>query len=145
VLPDGVRRFEWDLVDTDSTTYVAMGPVGPGARMTCYSAFTDGAFVETTYPTGTAVRRSDLVASVVRTSPEDAVAQHRDLVAEWASAHGRALENRSMADLLERDATYRTRFGGVTMRRLVYGWVAVTAIAVLLTASILLGLLVTDG
>ncbi len=145
VLPDGIRRFEWDLVDADSTTYVAMGPVGPGARMACYSAFADGAFVETAYPVGTAVRRSDLLAIVVRTSPEDAVAAHRQLISEFASTHGRALENRSMADLLRRDATYRERHGGATMRRRVYGWVAWTAIVVVATASVLLRFLVTDG
>ncbi len=144
VLPDGVRRFEWDLVDRDSTTYVAMGPVGPGARMTCYSAFADGAFVETTYPVGTALRRPDLLASVVRTSPEDAVTTHRQLLAECSATHGRPLQNRTMADLLERDATYRARYGGATMRRRVYGWVAATAIGVLLTASVL-GRLITDG
>ena len=112
--------------------------------MTCYSAFADGAFVETTYPAGTALRRPDLVASVVRTSPEDAVTTHRQLLAECSATHGRPLQNRTMADLLERDATYRARYGGATMRRRVYCWVATTAIAMLLTASVL-GRLITDG
>ena len=145
VLPGGLRRFEWDLVDTSSTTYVAVGPVDRGARMTCYSAFADGAFVETAYPVGTALRRPDLVASVVQTSPQDAVTAHRQLLTECSATHGRALENRTMADLLERDATYRVRHGGATMRRRVYGRVASTAIAVLFAASVLVSFLVTDG
>ena len=50
-----------------------------------------------------------------------------------------------MADLLQRDATYRERHGGATLRRRVYGWVTATAIVVLATASVLLSFLGTDG
>ncbi len=85
------------------------------------------------------------VSSVVRTGPDDAVAVHRQRVAESASVHGPPLKNRSMADLLERDATYRERHGGATMRRPVYGWVACTAIVVLATAWVVLRIVVTDG
>jgi len=145
VLPDGGRRFEWDFVDAASTTYVAIVPIGAGARMVCYSAFADGTFVETAYPAGTAVRRPDLVAEVVRTSPEDAVAAHRQLLSRASSDHGSALTNRTMADLLERDATYRERHGGATLRRRVYTWVGFTALVVLAVAAVLVRLLVADG
>lgn len=144
MLPDGTRRFEWDLVDASSTTYVAIVPFRAGGRMVCYSAFADGAFVETAYPIGTPVHRPDLVADVVTSSPEDAVAAHRRLMSEASSAHGPALSNRSMKDLLLRDATYRERHGGATMRRRVYVTVMVSSLAILAAASALVRLVVTD-
>jgi len=144
VLPDGKRRFEWDLVDTSAATYVAIVPFRVGGRMVCYSAFADGTFVETAYPTGTPVHRPDLVADVVRSSPEDAVAAHRRLLSEATSAHGPALSNRSMEDLLQRDATYRERHGGATMRRRMYVTVMVTGLVLLATASALVRLVVVD-
>jgi len=145
VLPDGTRRFEWDLVDASSTTYVAIVPFRSGGRFVCYSAFADGAFVETSYPIGTPVQRPDLVARVVATSPEDAVLAHRRLLSNASSAHGPALGNRSMEDLLARDATYRERHGGATIRRRMYLTVGFSALAVLATAIGLLRLLVLDG
>jgi hypothetical protein len=141
VLPDGVRRFEWDLVDMTSTTYVAVVPFRASGRMVCYSAFADGAFVETAYPIGTQVRRPDLVADVVTSSPEDAVVAHRRLLSEASSAHGPALSNRSMQDLLLRDATYRERHGGATMRRRMYVTVMMSGLVVLATASVLVRLM----
>jgi hypothetical protein len=144
VLPDGTRRFEWDLVDSSSTTYVAIVPFRAGGRMVCYSAFADGAFVETAYPMGTPVRRPDLVAEVVKSSPEDAVATHRRLLSEASSTHGPALSNRSMEDLLERDATYRDRHGGATLRRRMYLTIAITCVAILATTAALVRLVVTD-
>ena len=145
VLPGGQRRFEWDLIDEPSTTYVAIVPLGGIGRMVCYSAFGDGAFVETAYPMGTPVRRPDLVANVVASSPEDAVTAHRRLLAESTSAHGPALTNQTMKDLLARDATYRQRHGGATMRRRVYSLVAFSAIGLLAAASVLVRFAALDG
>ena len=145
VLPGGKRRFEWDLIDESSTTYVAIVPLGGIGRMVCYSAFGDGAFVETAYPMGTQMRRPDLVANVVASSPEDAVVAHRRLLAESSSTHGPALTNRSMKDLLARDATYRQRHGGATMRRRVYSLVGVSALGVLATATVLMRVVALDG
>jgi hypothetical protein len=145
VLPGDKRRFEWDLIDEPSTTYVAIVPLGDGGRMVCYSAFGDGAFVETAYPMGTPVRRPDLVAIVVASSPEDAVTAHRRLLSEASSTHGQALENRTMRDLLERDATYRERHGGATMRRRVYGMIAFTGLGVLAAATLAVRFVLLDG
>jgi hypothetical protein len=52
VLPGEGRRFEWNLVDEPTTTYVSLVPVAGKHRLitACYSAFADGAFLETVLP-----------------------------------------------------------------------------------------------
>jgi hypothetical protein len=133
VLPDGKRRFEWDLVDRATTTYAAIVPAAGatgGALLACYSAFADGGFVATTFPRGATVERRDFLATSVSTSPEEAVAAHARRIDGFSRAHGQPLANRSMADLLARDATYRMRHGGATLRRRVYGTVGFTALVV---------------
>jgi hypothetical protein len=144
VLPGAGRRFEWNLVDAATTTYVALVPFGPAARLVCYSAFADGAFVQTAFPVGTRIHRDDLVAEAVAEDPETAVATHRRLVAAAGAAHGAPLENRTMGDLLARDDTYRRRHGGATMRRRVWLFIAFTALVVVAAAGALVRL-VTDA
>jgi hypothetical protein len=147
VLPDGIRRFEWNLVDQPTTTYVSLVPVASiasGVLMICYSAFGDDAFVDTMYPSGATVRRSDLDAAPAGTSPEEAVQAHYQRVSSFASRHGQPLANRSMADLLIRDDTYRRRHGGATMRKRVYVLVAVTVAIVVAAAAELVRLVAFD-
>jgi hypothetical protein len=147
VLPGEGRRFEWNLVDRATTTYVALVPTTPllgGVLLACYSAFGDGAFVQTTWPRGATINRPDLLASAVATSPEDTVAMHLRTVAEFSRLHGQPLPNRSMADLLARDATYRTRHGGATLRGRVFGFVGLTALVVLATAFVIVRVAVLD-
>jgi hypothetical protein len=130
VLPGEQRRFEWDMVDAATTTYVAMVPtpaIPGGVYMVCYSAFGDGAFVSTSFLVGTTVSRPDLDTTGAGGTPEETVAIHYRRIAAFSSAHGVPLMNRTMADLLVRDDTYRRRHGGATMRTRVYGFVAITA------------------
>jgi hypothetical protein len=137
VLPNDQRRFEWNLVDAASTTYVALVPtraMSGGVFIVCYSAFPDGAFLSTSYPQGKTVRRPDLDTVRAGRTPVECVRAHYDRLASFRLMHGAPLPNRSMADLLVRDDTYRRRHGGATMRTRVYGFVAVTA-AVVLAAS----------
>ena len=134
VLPSYGRRFEWDMVDEPTTTYVALGPVTTqpgGALMICYSAFADGAFIDTSYPAGATVKRRDLFIAAGGSTPEEAVAEHRRRITQFAAQHGAPLENRSMADLLKRDDTYRRRHGGASLRTRVYRFVGFTALVVL--------------
>jgi hypothetical protein len=147
VLPNGQRRFEWDLLGTGGTTYIGIVPaitMAGGALMVCYSAFADGAFVSTTFPRGATVDRPDLLSTPVSTSPEDAIATHVRTVADFARQHGPALTNHTMADLLARDVTYRTRHGGATLRRRVYGFTGLTALVVMAAAFELVRVLVID-
>jgi hypothetical protein len=147
VLPGPVRRFEWNLVDGPATTYVSLVPapaMAGGLLMACYSAFADGAFVATTFPTGATVRRSDFDAAPAGPTPEDAVHAHYRRVSNFSTAHGPALANRSMADLLVRDDTYRRRHGGATIRTRVYVFIGMTALIVVLAALELIRLVVVD-
>jgi hypothetical protein len=147
VLPGDKRRFEWDMVDELTTTYVSLGAAGPslgGVLMICYSAFADGAFVDTSYPSGATVQREDFYAAPGGSTPEEAVAEHRRRVALFSSRHGPALPNGSMADLLVRDDTYRRRHGGITLRTRVYRFVGLTAL-VTLAAAIQLVRIIAPG
>jgi hypothetical protein len=144
VLPGVGRRFEWNLVDEPTTTYVALVPVATsplGARLSCYSAFADGAFVATSYPDGTTVQRDDLLAGAAGRTPVECVQEHRRRVATFAAPHGAPLRNETMADLLARDATYRERHGGATLRRRVWLFDGFAAAAVVATALTLVRLL----
>jgi hypothetical protein len=144
ILPDGIRRFEWDLVDEPTTTYVAVIPVGgkTGAAMASYSAFADGAFVETTHPRGATVRRSNLDARPAGQTPEESIGLHRERVTAFAADHGPPLTNRSMADLLVRDDTYRRIHGGAVIRRDVYTLVTLAALVVVAAAALFVRILV---
>ena len=147
VLPGPVRRFEWNLVDAPTTTYASLVPsstLAGGVLMACYSAFADGAFVATTFPSGATVRRPDFDAAPAGPTAEDAVRAHYQRVSSFSAAHGPALANRSMADLLVRDDTYRRRHGGATIRTRVYVFVGMTALIVVLAALELIRLVVLD-
>lgn len=147
VLPGEKRRFEWNLVDRATTTYVALVPttasVG-GVLMACYSAFADGSFVQTTWPKGATIQRPDLVTTAVTGSLEDALAMHISIVAKFSRLHGQPLPNGSMADLLARDATYRTRHGGATLRGRVYRFVGLTALVVAATVFVIVRVAILD-
>jgi hypothetical protein len=146
VLPDVGRRFEWNLADERTTTYVSIVPIANtplGARLSCYSAFADGAFVATSFPDGTAIERPDLLTGPAGRSPAECVEEHRRRVDAFARVHGAPLRNESMSDLLARDATYRERHGGATLRRRVWmfdGFVALAfAAAVITTLRLFIG------
>ncbi len=102
--------------------------------MICYTAFADGAFVQTGFQPGATVRRRDLYAAPGGTSPEEAVAEHRRAVAEFSTRHGQPLPNRSMADLLcattlTAASTAASRSAGASTR-----FVALTALVTLAAA-----------
>jgi hypothetical protein len=125
------RRFEWNLVGQPATTYVSLLPapaVTGGALMVCHTAFGDGSFVATYFPTGVESTGDRLLAQSTDESPEAAIALHRRAVAAFAVDHGAPLPNRSMADLLQHDATYRQLHAGATLRRRAYAYVAVAGV-----------------
>ena len=148
VLPGDQRRFEWNLVDEPTTTYIAVVPARtmPGSALVAfYSAYADGAFVVTTFPTTERVQRPDFDAAPGAATIEDTATLHRQRAAAFSRVHGPALQNRSMADLLQRDDTYRRRHGGATMKVRVYRFVALSAVLVLVAALELVRVVVIDG
>jgi hypothetical protein len=147
-LPGIGRRFEWNLVDAPTTTYVSIVPstaLRTGFLLAAYSAFADGAFLSTHFPSGATVHRPDLDSVPAGTTPSDAVLAHRQRLSNFSAAHGPALQNRTMADLLARDDTYRRRHGGATIRTRVYLYVGITALVVVAAAIELLRVVVLDA
>jgi hypothetical protein len=149
VLPDVGRRFEWNLVDESTTVYAALVPTdrrAPGVLTVFYTAFGDGAFVSTSVPfTTNTIDRPDLYAGPGGSTPEESLAIHGQHVAQFAARHGRPLPNRTMADLLARDATYRERHGGATLRRRVWLFDGLAAAVVLVTALQLVRIVAGGG
>lgn len=147
VLPGDRRRFEWNLVDQPTTTYVALVPAPSlpgGVLMACYSAFADEAFLSTFFPVGAAVNRPDLDSLAEGRTPAETVSAHYERLAMFSVKHGLPLPNRTMADLLARDDTYRRLHGGATLRTRVFRVIAVAAVLVLATAAELLRIVVID-
>ena len=135
VLPGLDRRFEWNLVDEPSTTYVSLAPSPgvPGIYMASYTAFADG---DSSRHSGARPRRSTAryLRGARRCNTRKSVAEHRRRIEEFAALHGPPLPNRSMADLLVRDGAFRRRHGGITLRRRVYGMVGLTAMVTIAAA-----------
>ncbi len=139
--------FEWTLVDVPTTTYASIltaRTMPGGALVGLTSAYGDGGFVDTTFPTTTTVRRANLDVTSCATSVEDALVLHRQRAAAFAVNHGAALPNRSMADLFVRDDTYRRLHGGITVRSRVYRFIALTAVVVLVTGAQLVRVVVNS-
>jgi hypothetical protein len=144
VLPDGQRRFEWLWADETGETYVSVVPVRYlPALMACYTAFADGAWLQTNFPRGEVIDRPTYTARFVASTPADAVAAHRDEIARLRSVHGAPQPVRTMADSLRMDAEYRTRHAGVTLRRLT--WRIMTPAFAAAGLAIICGLLLLLG
>jgi len=141
VLPDGRRLFEWLWADDTCYTSVAVVPsrILSGALVACYTAFADWSWLQTNFPRGETIDRADYHARAVSTSVTDAVAAHRAEAGRLVSTHGAPRPVRTMADSLVHDAEYRTRHGGVTLRRITFRIMAPAFIAAAL--AILSGLL----
>jgi hypothetical protein len=125
------RRYEWNLVGQPTTTYVSLLPapaVAGGALMVCHTAFDDGAFVATYFPTGVQENSEKLLAGSTNESPEAAIALHNQAVTGFSIGHGAPLENHSMADLLQHDATYRKLQAGANLRRRAYAYVGMAIV-----------------
>jgi hypothetical protein len=116
-LPQGLR-FEWNVRDETGGTYVAVVPLTRGALVAFYSSFEDGTWVVTAFPRGEVVRRANFFSSFVGSSVADALTSHRKQVDELRPGHGRLRPVMTIADSLRMDADYRSRFGGVTLRRI---------------------------
>ena len=69
---------------------------------------------------GETIDRPNYVAHFVDSSPADAIAAHRADIERLRPAHGQPRPVRTMADSLRMDAEYRSRHGGVTLRRLTF-------------------------
>jgi hypothetical protein len=118
-LPDGPIRMEWIMSDGPATTYaLVVASRVFGYFMSLYSAYYDGTWVQTSYPRGETIDRPDYIARFVETSIEDAVTIQRRELARLRAGHGQPRSIRSMADAMQLDADYRTRHGGLTLRRL---------------------------
>jgi hypothetical protein len=78
------------------------------------------------------------------TTPAEAVRAHSQRLSNFSATHGPALTNRTMADLLARDDTYRRRHGGATIRTRVYLYVGITVLVVFAAAVELLRVVVID-
>jgi hypothetical protein len=117
-LPQGLL-YEWIVRDATGATYVSIVPVHVlGALTVCYTSFGDGTWIQTSYPRGETIERPDFHCSFVTTSVADLVTTHRAIIERLRPAHGDPRRIMTMADTLRMDADYRTRFGGVTLRRL---------------------------
>lgn len=115
---------------------------GLGTLVAGYSSFDDGTWVQTMFPRGESITRRDFFTSFVSTNLTEMLAAHRRQVATLRSAHGTPRSIRTMADTLRMDAEYRTRHGGVTLRRLTFRLITpALAAAALAVISFLLGVL----
>jgi hypothetical protein len=139
-LPVG-ERFAWIMAADDGDSYAILGGgVSRIALTGIYSAWSDGSWLGTLHPVGSAVDRPGLQVRVVNTTLADAVATHHAGVERIGSVHGRPRQVRSIADMLALDADYRTRFGGsrllpITLRNV---FPAVLAVLALVLAVMLL-------
>src|SRR5205814_2030225 len=115
-----------------------------GVLMACHTAFADGAFVATFFPTGVDLHSDDQLIESCAVSPEATIAVHARGVAEFAARHGQPLLNNSMADLLERDATYRQLHGGESLRPKVYAYVGLAAVVAMACGMAVARLIVLD-
>ncbi|HEV2006151.1 MAG TPA: hypothetical protein VGQ85_05995 [Candidatus Limnocylindrales bacterium] len=142
-LPGTPLRYEWLVGEPSGETYVIVVAVaGIGTMAAGYSSFDDGTWVQTNFPRGASITRRDFFASFVSTNLTDMLAAHRRQVATLRAAHGTPRSIRTMADTLRMDAEYRTRHGGVTLRRLTFKLISpALAAAALAVISFLLGLL----
>lgn len=142
-LPGTPLRYEWLVGEASGETYVIVVPVlGLGTLVACYSSFDDRTWVVTMFPRGESIVRRDFFASFVSTNLVDMLAAHRRQVAKLRAAHGSPRSIRTMADTLRMDAEYRTRHGGLTLRRLTYRQIGpALGAAALAVISFLLGVL----
>jgi hypothetical protein len=143
-LPGRGPMVEWTWTDETGETYASVVPsLVIGAILSCYTAFADWTWLQTNFPRGATIARSNYVASVVATSPRDAVSAHRAAIARLRPAHGAPRPVRTMADSLRMDAEYRTRYAGTTLKGLTYRIMAPTFAAAGL--AIICGLLLLLG
>lgn len=142
-LPGTPLRYEWLVGEESGETYVIVAPVaGLGTMVASYSSFDDRTWVQTTFPRGESITRRNFFASFVSTNLTEMLAAHRRQVATLRVAHGTPRSIQTMADTLRMDAEYRTRYGGVTLRRLTFKLISpALAAAALAVISFLLGVL----
>ena len=142
-LPGPPLRYEWLVGEPSGETYVIVVPVaGLGTLVAAYSSFDDGTWVQTNFPRGESIVRRDFFASFVATNLTDMLAAHRRQVANLRAAHGSPRSIRTMADTPRMDGEYRTRHGGVTLRRLTFKLISPALAAMALAViSFLLGVL----
>ena len=142
------RRFEWNFTGEPTTTYISLLPapaVAGGVLMVCHTAFRDGAVVATYFPTGVQEIRERLLAESTDKSPEAAVALHNQAVIAFSSLHGDPLENLSMADLLQHDATYRRLQAGAKLRSRTYAYVGMAIVVAMACGITLARLILLEG
>jgi hypothetical protein len=139
-LPVG-ERFAWIMAAEDGDSYAILAGGSSRIGLTgIYSAWSDGTWLGTIHPVGTATDRPNLQIRIVDTTLADAVATHRSGLERLRTVHGGPRQVRSIPEMLALDADYRTRFGGsrllpITIRNALP---AVLAVLVLVLAVLLL-------
>jgi hypothetical protein len=132
-LPVG-ERFAWIMAADDGDSYAILAGGMSGVPLTgIYSAWSDGTWLGTMHPIGSATDRRGLQVRVVNTSLADAVATHRSGLQRLRAVHGPPRSVRAIPDMLALDADYRTRFGGsrllpITIRNIMPAVLAVLAL-----------------
>jgi hypothetical protein len=135
--------FAWVLVSADEDTYALLAP---GFRREVgltgfYSTWRDGQWLGTLHPQGSRYQTGGLRIRLEKGTLAAAEASHRAEVAAMSVQRGGRRRITTLADVLELDAEYRTRFGGGELRIKLLWALAPTAIATLAIASILVSLL----
>jgi hypothetical protein len=112
VLPVG-ERFGWIVAADDAESYAILVGALSGPSLTgIYSAWSDGTWLGTQHPLGTATDRRGLQVRIVQTTLAEAVSVHRAGLERLRQVHGSPRPIRTMADMLALDLDYRQRFGG---------------------------------
>jgi hypothetical protein len=73
----------------------------------------DGRFLETVFPDGATIDHPNVFTRPIATSVADAVQAHREVLAEWTSRTGPALEIRTLRDYRHVEPELRERTGGL--------------------------------
>lgn len=98
-----------------------------------YSSWSDGTWVGTLHPRGDPLEIAGLTLRVATGTIAEAEGGHRAVVSQLAARLGEPMPVRTIAEVLMRDADYRSRFGGRELRPLVARNLAPMAVAVGLT------------
>ncbi len=116
-LPDG-EHFAWIVAADDAESYAMLAGARTGVSLTAlYSAWPDGTWLGTHHPVGAQVDRRGLHTQLARGTLAEAATVHRAGLERMRRVHGNPRPIRTMSDMLALDADYRTRFGGMRLRR----------------------------
>ena len=116
----GGSGFTYVLTSSDQETYALLAPSfgRPQGFTGLYTAWRDRQWLGTLHPTGNSYQTDGLRLRIEKGTLVAAEASHRAEVAAMSVRHGGRHRIAAIADVLARDADYRTRFGGRELRPL---------------------------